>query len=303
MDSNNDNKNSQEIDLSYLLKSFGSFFKSVEVAIFKNIIVLSILVIAGIIIGYFLDKQSKTTYKQEIIITANFGSSDYLYKKISSISFDEDSSITDVKIEPIVDVYSFLNEGNGWTNLNIAKYLSENNIEISKYKKGNQTEKMYKYHLLTLYTNKKDADKSIVNDFLHDLNQDPYFLEKQKLGKQHTEFKIKEYLTSINSINAYFERLGNQSTSSGTDFNVQLNSQINDLLNSKNNFVKEIESLKTLQLEQDKIFYETSILSNIKVKSTKKTIILPALFIGLYLVFLVIRKRYISIKKISILEK
>lgn len=306
MNSNNDNKKSQEIDLSYLFSSFGSFLKSIELFVFRsfrfiisNIVVLFILVLIGAGIGYFLDKQSGTTYKHEIIITANFGSSPYLYQKISKIRLDDkESVIRKVEIEPVIDVYSFVSEK--VQNLNIARYLSDNNIEISKHKEGNQTELIYKYHLLTLYSDEKDIDNKAINQFLAELNQESYFLERQKIETEQTALQIKECQVSIDNINSYFKKLGAETIpSSKTDLNVEFNAQLNDLLSSKNNILKELEMLSILQLEQQEIFYNVSSLTNIKISSGKKMILIPLLLILIYLGTVTVRQRYKKYKLLS----
>lgn len=300
--SHNETKNSQEIDLSYLFKSIASFFSSIEFFIFKfirfvikNSIVLFFLLLLGLTIGYFLDKYSSERYKHQIVLTTNFDSATYLYKKIESIKLDKESVITGAELEPIIDVLSFVSEG--WETLNIAKYLSENNMELDKYKKGNQTEQIYNYHLLTLYTNTKDLENKAVNDFLVELNQEGYFVERQAIENEFVEFEIEELERSIDHINAYFNKLGSETTSSGVNFNVEFNAQLNDLLSNKNDILKRLEKLNVLKLEQQKTFYDTFMLTNINVDSNKKIIIIPVLLIFGYLLLVFIKKRYIVFGK------
>src|SRR5690606_26954394 len=123
--------------------------------------------------GYFLDKKYGERYKHEVIVVPNFNSTSYLYGKIENAEF-KDQPITKVEIEPIVDVYQFINSS--YNNLEIAKYLSENNLQLTKYEIGSDVEKFYKYHLMTVYTNEKDTNGAIVKNFLSKLNQEEYFL-------------------------------------------------------------------------------------------------------------------------------
>src|SRR5690606_35368701 len=156
------NQGSQEIDLSYLSKKTVSFFDGLGYSLYKfcrflwkNIIVLAILIVVGAVAGYFLDKKFGESYKHEVIVVPNFNSTSYLYGKIENTKF-KDGPITSVEIEPIVDIYQFINDS--YNNLEIAKYLSENNIQLTKHEEGSDVEKYYKYHLMTIYTNTEDTD-------------------------------------------------------------------------------------------------------------------------------------------------
>src|SRR5690606_13133029 len=180
MNTNNQN-NSQEIDLARLYNNITS---SIALKIYnlmqfflKNIIYIIILFVVGAAIGFYIDKQKNKLYEHQVILALNFDSSSYLYNKIQNLDKEEFPEITSARIEPIIDVVTFIQAK--WDNIKIAEYLSENNISIHKYKKGEQTEKIYRYHLLTLNSEDKDVNGSIINGFLEKLNQEPYFLNRK----------------------------------------------------------------------------------------------------------------------------
>lgn len=297
MNSNNDTKKSQEIDLGFLWQQLMQFLDGVVLLTFKsfrffikNIIVFILLLVVGIGIGYFLDHKKTEHYKHEVILTPNFESNSYLYEKVKNIDRKVSQDILLVEVTPIVDLFNFLSSAP--ENLKMAEFMSENNVGISVYKPGNQTEKIYKYHLLTIHTKKEDSDGSIVRNFLEELNKEKYFLERQKIEQENTSREIKESLTSIQNINAVFERFGNPSSTSKSDLNIEMHPEINGLLYSKQLLLTKLNKLKTSQIEQTKIFYDVSILSNIKVKFISNMIIIPAVLVFLFIIFAIIKGMY-----------
>jgi len=302
MDSNNETKKSQEIDLSYLYKSFLYFFNALELVFYKglrfvlkNIVTLFVLSILGVVLGYFLDKE-KQLYKHEIIIKTNFDSASYLYKKIANSVFYNDlnnDGIKNITIKPIIDVLSFTEEGS--RRLEIAKYLSANNINISEYKEGGQTELIYKYHTLCLYTKEKDTDSQIVMRFLKKLNQNSYYIKAQKTQQQQTATIIEEFQKSVNLINAYIENNSTSEASVSSTFKIATGG-ISDLIIQKNQLLTHLETFKKQQIEEEKIFFDISIFPNIYAYNTsvldRKALHIPILFVFGYLFLLGIIKRY-----------
>ena len=86
------NTDNQDIDLSEISIKIRRFFENISTAIFRgflffrrNILWVGILFIIGAGLGFYLDKTTKV-YDNEIIVSPNFGSVDYLYAKIDLIS-------------------------------------------------------------------------------------------------------------------------------------------------------------------------------------------------------------------------
>ena len=130
--STNSNKKieDQEIDLALISEKIGGIFQGLNTLLFKsirfavkNIVIIAILLVIGFLLGFFLDKTTKTFYHQ-IIVQPNFNSTDYLYSKIDlltskikegdtiflkSIGFDESIKLTKIQVKPIIDIYKFIN--------------------------------------------------------------------------------------------------------------------------------------------------------------------------------------------------
>jgi len=316
MNTNNQTDNSKELDLYDFSKSIISFFRSIEILIYRsmrffirNIKMLSILIVLGVVLGFFWDKKENNgiCYKHEIILKTNFGSSSYLYKKIESNNVfykenPQDQDIIKIDLYPIIDIVSFLKSSSDGRNVSIAKYLSENNISIDKYKYGeafNQTSIIYDYHLMTIYTYREDINNDIINNFLAELNDNPYFVEKQKIIIEEKNQKTKEYLTTIQQINAYLDKVSRQNDDFGKNVSIDFGNNLSDLIEQKNRMQVDLEALNVWLLESKKTFFEVSTLPNILVKPliTKK-IILPTLLVFCYFVLVASIKRYKKYKLI-----
>ena len=139
------NSDNQEIDLSEISKKIGGFFEGISNTIFKwilfikkHIIVVGILFILGAVLGVYLDKTVKM-YDNQLIVSPNFGTVDYLYNKVNLINskinendtvflknvvgIKEPKKIGEITVEPITDVYQFINYND--KNFEFIKLLAE----------------------------------------------------------------------------------------------------------------------------------------------------------------------------------
>ena len=83
------NSQDQEIDLGQIGKGIKSFFNGMVNSFFeflffikKKIIVIVVLFILGVAAAFFLDSK---VYNHEVAVIPNFGSNEYLYKKIEQV--------------------------------------------------------------------------------------------------------------------------------------------------------------------------------------------------------------------------
>lgn len=285
--SNQNQNTSQEIDMRYVKNQLTGITDSIGIRfvkfikfLIKNSIAILALIIVGVVVGYFIDSKKAEVYKHEVVIVPNFGSNAYLYEKIKNLKPKEYENILSVEVTPVIDLHHFLSITQ---NLRIAEFMGQNNVNFTQHKPGSQTEIIYKYHTLTIYTNIEDTDKSIVNNFLSELNQEEYFLKRQEIEKEITSREIEENRLSIDNINTIFEKLGGFAPTTGkSDLNIEMYPEINSLLYSKTNLIDNLSRLEITQFEQSKVFYDVTHISNIKVKSISKAILLPVVLLLLF---------------------
>jgi hypothetical protein len=302
---NNDN---QEIDLSQISKKIGGFFERTSTSIFKgilffkrNILWIGTLFILGAGLGFYLDKTTKV-FDNEIIVSPNFGSIDYLYAKIDLISskindndtvflkevvgIKEPKKLKKINIKPITDVYKFIN--NSDKNFEFVKLMAEDG-DINKIVNENLTSKNYPYHLISYTTDKQTSNAKPVEPLLNFLNNSDYFTKIQNAYLNNVKVKMVENDSIIFQINGLLNAFSN--TTNGSQKSDKLvyyneNSQLNEVIKTKDALINEQGGHRIELVNFDKIIKDNSITLNIKntqVVNGKMKFILPILFIVIFI--------------------
>jgi uncharacterized membrane protein len=298
------NQDNQEIDLSQIKKKLNGFFEGINRLLFKgiqffikNVIVILILVVVGAGIGLFLD-QSQKIYDSQIIVTPNFGSTDYLYSKIELleskiqerdtvflkkiVGLQNPKEVLKIEIRPITDVYKFIE--NKAENIELLKLMAEEG-DINKILVDGLTSKNYTFHTILLKTKGLTNNEATVQPLLTYLNTSDYFKKMQQIVVKNTENKRDEYDTIIAQINTVLN--GFSDKVNGTQKSDKLvyyneNTQLNDIIKTKEDVVKELGILKINLINYDQIIKENSTTLNLKSSnwiSGKLKFVLPVLFI------------------------
>lgn len=323
MSANTPNNQDQEIDLSLLSKKIGSFFEAINTAIFKgilfvkkNIVIFSALFVLGAVLGYFLDKSSPI-YDSEIVVTPNFESTEYLYKKIDllqskiknqdsvflkSIGIKNPNNISKIEIEPVVDLYSFVRE-NQTTNANnaqnsqnfeLVKLLAEDG-DIKKVIKDETTSKNYKHHTIKLSSDEFISNENTLKPILSFLNSNEFFEKTQKINFANINAKIKQNELMILQIDGMLNQFSSNNQKSEKLVYYNENTQLNDIINTKDRFISENNYLRTRLLEIDFFIKDNVKILNIKNTSgtnNKMKLILPFLSISIFVLFGLFRAFY-----------
>lgn len=318
MSANNESKMSEEIDLGVLFQKINQFFNNIAFSIFKgilfvkrNIIIFFVLLILGSILGFLQDIETKI-YNSDIIVSPNFGSTEYLYSKIDllsskinekdykflkSMGIDNPENISSIKVEPVIDIYNFvnnstaiLNNAQNTQNFELVKLLSESG-DINKVIKDKTTSKNYPFHTISIVTLKFVSKEKTINPILKFLNKSDYFENVQKTNLDNVQIKIQKNQEVINQIDALLNEFS--STTNSNLRNDKLiyyneNTQLNEIIKTKNKLIEENADLK-LQL----INFKNTIndigdvinIKNTKGVNGKMKFILPILFILLFIFF------------------
>ncbi|PWA06952.1 hypothetical protein [Flavobacterium psychrotolerans] len=298
----------QEIDLSIISKGIGSFFQKLSNSLFRSIqfvikhfVILGILIVIGVGLGLFLDKTYKN-YDNQIIVTPNFGSTDYLYSKIDliesrikerdtaflkTIGVQEPSKLSKIEIKPIIDIYRFINT-NSEQNFELLKLMAEDG-DIKKIVEEKTTSKNYTFHTISFVTKKLTTDKKTIQPIMDFLNTNDFYTKFQKEQVNNIKTKMAENDSIIAQIDGFlnsFSNTINGSTKSDKLVYYNENTQLNDVINTKNKLISEQGSLRLDMVSLDKIIKENSSTTNIendKSVNGKLKLILPLLFIFVYI--------------------
>ncbi len=296
----------QEIDLSQISNRISGFFKNINTSLFKIIQfmlrkkwIIGALLFIGFAAGFYLDAFQKT-YNHEVIVAPNFGSTDYMYSKISlisskiqendtvylkSIGINKSNKIQNIEIQPIVDVYKFINGSE--QNFEFLKLLSEDAV-LSKVITESLTSKNYPYHLLTITSATKSVNNSMIEPILKYLNNNDFFQKTQVINLENIQNKIKGNENQIAQIDTLLHQYSTSAnkTKGGNLVYYNENTQVNELLKTKDALIKEKGTLRTDLINVDKTIKDISIITNIKNTNSingKMKLIIPFLFISLYL--------------------
>jgi uncharacterized membrane protein len=301
------NSQDQEIDLGQVFSKVSSFFSGLVDKLFdflffliKNSVIIIILLIIGVGAGYFLDKTTKV-YNHKIIVSPNFKSVDYLYAKVNLLEskrkekdtvFISDLGVKNVKelgkieIEPIIDVYKFITSKQ--ENFDLIRLMAEDG-SIEKIIKDEVTSKNYPFHLIKFSSSKPIIETEIIIPMIDYLNENYYYNKIKEQYLENTTLKISQNDSTISQINSLlndFSRVssGNQKSSSLIYYNE--NNNLNDILKTKDDLIKEQGDLKISILNNNKVIKEVSFITNIidtKGANGKMKLVLPVVLLSLFL--------------------
>ena len=301
------NTTDQEIDIFDIAKSIDSFFDKTNVFIFRvihffvrNWILVLILIALGFGLGFYLDLNKKV-YNNQIIVTPNFGSVDYLYSKIDLIEakiisgdtiflknvvgLSHPKMIKKIEIKPISDAFKFVEDKE--QNFDLIKLMAEDG-DINKVLVDNVTSKNYTFHTISFTSNEIVNEKELVGQLLKYLNNSEYFNSIQKTGYKNLEQLIAQNDTIISQIDKVLNGFTN--TLKNTSKNDKLvyyneNTQLNDIIKTKQYLATEQGKNRLKLISSDRTIKEIS--STLNTKNTqslngKLKFILPVLFVFIF---------------------
>ena len=311
------NSQDQEIDLGQIGKGIKNFFNGIVNSIFdfifflkKKTLIIGILFVTGIISGYLLDQNTKK-FTSEVIVAPNLGGYDYLYAKVDliksklkegditffkSIGISKTDIILDIEVEPIIDIYTFVNtktaivdKTQSTQNFELMKLLAENE-DINKVIKDEKTSKNYPHHKILITTTNKIKNNDVIDPILDYLNSDEYLNKILAITRENTFIKIKkneEQILQVDKlISQISENLAKDKSASNLVYNNE-NSEINSLFILKNSLINEIAEQR-ITLENIKLYIKdistTTNSINSKGINNKMKFLLPFIFVIIYLI-------------------
>ncbi|WP_264552866.1 hypothetical protein [Flavobacterium sp. N2038] len=311
------NNSDQEIDIFQLSKSIGNFFDRINRSIFRSIqffirnwIIVLILLVLGFGLGWYVDSHKKT-FQNQITVTPNFESVDYLYSKIDLIQskiasgdtvflkkvvgIQHPLKIKRIEIKPVADVYKFIEDKQ--QNFELIKLMAEVG-EVKKVLEDNVTSKNYTFHTISFVSNQITEEKDIVEPLLKYLNSSAYFNSIQQIGYKNLQREIAQNDTIIAQIDDVLK--GFSSTVKSSAKNDKLvyyneNLQLNDIIKTKQKLVIDQGKNRFKLISFDKTIKEVNSTLNInevKVVNSNFKIILPVFFLLMFVLIRLFLKFY-----------
>jgi hypothetical protein len=315
------NSQDQEIDLGLVAKGIKNFFQGIINSFFdfifflkKKIIIVSSLFVIGVALGYFLDKNS--SYTQDILVMPNFGSNEYLYKKIEflnsriiendsvffkSIGISNSEIIGKLEIKAINGVFQFVNQGDeNKQNFELIKLMAEEG-NIEEIVKEVAISKNYYLHNITFKTKEKINKPNVIDPILNYLQDSDFYKTQQKIYQKNIDNKISFNDSLIVQIDKLILNLSNNK---GGNISFSEEKGISELINKKDQLIKETQNLIINRSLYEEIIKTQNVsINNINTKGLnhKMKLFLPILFIFLYVIiynFIVLyKKQMIRIKE------
>jgi len=310
------NLDNQEIDLSQISKKINGFFDGIRSKIYHTILyfkenakIFFTLTLVGAGLGLYLDTATEQ-FSHEIVVIPNFESTDYLYTKIDliqskikerdtvflkSIGISSPKNVVQIEIEPIIDIYSFINKSRPITdnaqssqNFELVKLLSEDG-DIKKVVTDKITSINYANHKISIKTKDKISIKNTLEPLLNYLNTNDYFNDIKDSKLNSINIKISEnqgIISQINGLINQFSSAINSPQKSDKLVYYNENTQLNDVLKNKENLISETSYLKLQLIDLSKTIKDTSSVINIKDNeklNNKLKFFLPLIFIFIFI--------------------
>ena len=298
------NSQEQEIDLGQIGKGIKNFFNRIVDGFFdflffvkKKIIIIATLFVIGVVVAFLLDGN---VYNHEVAVIPNFGSNEYLYKKIEQVDtkLREDDAvffkelgiknyknIISLEIEAYPAIYSFVNSKDQENNFELIKLMAEDG-NIDKIMKDEITSKNYYHHKISIQTKGMYKKEEFITPLLNYLNTNSYYETQQKITQKNLSDKLALNDSLIVQIDKLIILLSSNN-SSGT-ITISEKNSIPELIEKKDKLILENQYLLKNQAVVDTIIKEESSITNIrdyKPLLLNNKILFPIILIFLYFIF------------------
>jgi hypothetical protein len=314
---------SDEIDLGVVFEKIKSFFKSILIGIiqifqffWKHKIRLLILLFISISLQYALYTQSEKVYTNEYLLRTNYGSTEYVYKKINSINIQLEAKdslyiqdifgehydkVIEIEVFPVIDVYGLVNkskENKETFELLLDEYgdisFLNNEINISEYTT----------HKIKIYIEGQAYNERISNRLYDYLASNLYYNELKTATLESYKEQLEQSKTIRSQIDSIlkdqkgntFPKLDNNA------INFSGSQDLNELLSRKQGLLTNDLSLRNRLSSNDEVL--KIIDSSFGVFSEERNqsyLIIPSIFLGIYFLFFFFR--YLSRRILSFVGK
>lgn len=315
--------NADEIDLGLIFTSLKKSFNNLLIRLYyviqfliKKWWVIGIILILGIASGYLYEKYNKAEKATTIIIQTNFKSTSYVYSALNLLSyklkeadtsyleqigFNPEGLITEIKIEPIVNILELLEK-------TMYNYRAiEPLLEKADFEEDLLTSEVfftdYKYHKIFLSTTNA-ADDEVIQNLINYLNSNLKFNEIKAIVIEDTKDHIIELNKTIEGINNVMNSISEKSSVNSKPEDIYISTgsdiQMGLLLEKKSGALKLREIMKTEIVKYDNI---VTVMNNPSLHPKDKLLPLaqntvPFYFLVAFLMYSYLKYQYKKVKKL-----
>ena len=265
MSENKENSNNldEEIDLRVVIRYINSLINSlirglIQIVRFfyKYKIQVILLIVLGGVLGYFADNYAKLKYKSNFVVSSNFESADYLYNKVELFEnkikqkdtvflkeiFGENYKLVKgIEIEPVIDIYDFINSNE--INVELFELLSDNE-DLKEFVTNPVNSMNYEFHKINLYIMGKMNHEALSDSFFEYLNSNVYFERLKTITLESNKKLLRENDSSLSQINELINSISKSGIGDNMVISVTEKPVLDDLLERKRRLINEEKDLR-----------------------------------------------------------
>lgn len=326
---NQTKENSQDnIDLFFVFRKTNELYKTFLISIFralsffiKNWIIILILIVAGLIFGFFSQKNYEAPKEMSALIRINFGTGNYVYSSVDLLNEkinnrdsiflknlklwkNNSSIIRSVAIEPVIN-FKKLIEDYGPSNRTFEILLD--NYDFDGNNSASETFIYdYKYHKMTISLDPSATSVS-VSYIIDYLNKNEILQILAEEGIYNIQDRINSNTEMISQINGLIDTYtNNQMTSGNTSEPIVLDKDISGLIDKKRAIQSQLEAYREEKVVSKNIVVMISKADLVQSKTSffkNKLILYPAFLLFIFITFSVLKRIFLKAKRLSELEK
>jgi len=293
MNETKNNLREDEIDIRSIYHSFKEKWNSFLVLCYGAMLyllkfwyIILLLIILGLTLGYFSQKDAKPSKIATILVKANFDSGDYLYNSVEQLQLKIDKvdtayfrtnkintailNVNNIEVEPVINFQDITGEYEKADN-NLETMVR--NLEFEKETKLAEVfNTKYKYHTMIIKMGGYATDATLESIFTY-LNSGKLIEDLTNVGRKNLELRIAQNDSTLKQIDIVFDNYrNNESLKSPSNqiFVVDKNIDISQVIEKKIEVMDESEKLRKELVLADQLIMP---INKLEVNDAKKTLL------------------------------
>ncbi|PZD79117.1 hypothetical protein [Mesonia sp. K7] len=314
----NNQRNNEEIDLNDLFivfKKIGNaivnFFVRIAAFILRFAVILAVLIVIGVILGYFWQENTPKYVQTQSIIGADYEASPYIYKKIEEINYKfsnenenyqqklgiEETGNLKLEIEPVLFFDEFTEEEETY-----LEFIDETASVNEKLKEDIWSNSLKTHKIILKHPQKIEIQK-VYSLILEELRSNNFYRKLYEDQKQFLAQQIKSNENFIQSLDSLITNYGKNKATSTVVVN-GANFDFNGLILRRSELQKKTSQLITrLNKNQDFVFVidqgNTQAIKDNFLLKLNKIVITPVLLIIAFVLSIIIGRIFVKARQLK----